>query len=236
MKDILWEEVLHPGMTWSHNLKRGTAIRLIDEEGGANVAAALYNADNPVERYNMADTLKAQHIAKLTRGNVLYSDMGRILCSITEDTVGWHDPIGGLSNAALVARKYGQMSYQQAHNNCFKNAYDGFVVELGKYGLGRKDLIATVNFFSRVSVTDTGLMRLVTENSKADDFVELRAEMNVLLFLNTCQHPMDPNPEYQPRKLRVQIGRVPAVAADDICRTSRLENERGFILTERYFL
>ena len=40
----------------------------------------------------MPDTLKAQHIARLTAGFVLYSDMGRMLCSVTGDTVGWHDP------------------------------------------------------------------------------------------------------------------------------------------------
>src|SRR5579859_7749918 len=99
---MLWEEVLPGGATWSHVLKRHTALRLRDMEGGANVGAMFYNAENPVERYNMPDTLKAQHIARLTKGFVLYSDMGRILCSISEDTCGWHDPLSGHSAAALV--------------------------------------------------------------------------------------------------------------------------------------
>jgi len=91
---VFWEETIQPGAAWSHVLKRGTALRLVDLEGGANVGAIFYNFDCPVERYNMPDTLKAQHIARLTKGFVLYSDMGRILCSIVEDKVGWHDPIG----------------------------------------------------------------------------------------------------------------------------------------------
>ena len=54
----------------------------IDLEGGANVSLLLYRADERLERLNLPDTLKAQHTAHLTAGNVLYSDMGRILASI----------------------------------------------------------------------------------------------------------------------------------------------------------
>ncbi len=78
-------------------------LRLTDVEGGANVAALFYNYEERLERYNMADTLKAQHTAYLTKGCVCYSDMGRVLCSITEDTCGWHDTLCGVSNAAMVA-------------------------------------------------------------------------------------------------------------------------------------
>src|ERR1700704_4426711 len=107
----LWEETVQPGATWSHVLKRGTALRITDVLGGANAAALFYNFECPVESYNMPDTLKAQHIARLTKGNVLYSDMGRILCSITDDSVGWHDPLGGMSNAELVEAQFGKSRY-----------------------------------------------------------------------------------------------------------------------------
>lgn len=233
---ILWEETIQPGATWSHVLKRGTALRVVDVEGGANVGAIFYNFECPVERFNMPDTLKAQHIARLTTGFVLYSDMGRILCSVTADTVGWHDPLGGTSNKELVEKKYGVSTYQESRNDCHKNGRDSFLIELGKWGLGPRDLVANVNLFSRVSVADDGGMSFVPGNSKAGDSVELRAEMNVLAILNTCQHPLDPNPKYQPKPVRVEIRRVAAPAVDDPCRLSRPENGRGFTLTERYFL
>jgi urea carboxylase-associated protein 2 len=233
---ILFEETLEPGATWSHVLKRGTALRLTDTQGGANVGAIFYNRENPTERYNMPDTLKAQHIARLTRGHVLYSDMGRILCSITADTAGWHDPLSGCANASLVSAKYGEARYQEQRNNCHKNAYDGFVIELAKYGLGPRDLAAPVNFFSRVVVDDGGDMQFISGHSKPGTFVELRAEMNVLVILNSCQHPLDPYPKYDPKPVALQISRVPLPGADDACRVSRPENERGFVLTERYFM
>ncbi len=236
MSDVLFEDRVPGGATWSHVLKRGTALRITDPEGRANVGALFYNWEQPVERYNMPDTLKAQHIARLSRGDVLYSDMGRILCSITEDSVGWHDPLSGCSNAALVRSTYGEARYQEHRNDYYKNAYDSFVIELAKYGLSARDMVAPVNFFSKVVVDDNGGMRFITGHSKAGGFVELRAEMNVLVILNTCQHPLDPNPTYDPRPVALSVARVAPPAADDACRVSRAENGRGFTLTERYFL
>jgi urea carboxylase-associated protein 2 len=217
-------------------MKRGTSLRITDLGGGANVGALFYNFECPVERYNMPDTLKAQQIARLTAGFVLYSDMGRILCSVTADTVGWHDPIGGVSNPKLIVAKYGSSSYQESRNEYHKNGRDSFLIELGKWGLGPRDLVANVNFFSRVDVAPDGSMSFAPGNSKPGDSVELRAEMNVLTILNTCQHPLDPNEKYQPKPVQVSIRRVPAPAPNDPCRISRPENGRGFTLTERYFL
>src|ERR1700738_1976252 len=164
---ILWEETLQPAASWSHVLKRGTALRITDLEGGANVGALFYNFECPVERYNMPDTLKAQHIARLTAGFVLYSDMGRILCSIIADTVGWHDPIGGTSNASQIDEKYGPSTYQDSRNDYHKNGRDSFLVELAKWGLGPRDVVAHVNLFSRVAGDEVGGMGVVPGNSKA---------------------------------------------------------------------
>jgi urea carboxylase-associated protein 2 len=189
-----------------------------------------------VERYNMADTLKAQHIARLTENLVLYSDMGRILCSVVGDTVGWHDPIGGCSHAALVAAQYGESRYQEARNQCHRNGRDSFLVELGKWGLGPRDLVPNVNFFSRVTVSEDGAMAFRPANSPPGSYVELRAEMNVLTVLNTCPHPLDASPTYAPKPVHLAIRRAAPPGPDDPCRLSRPENERGFTLTERYFL
>lgn len=236
MSEILFEEAVQPGATWSHIVKRGTALRITDTEGGANVGAIFYNAENPTERYNMPDTLKAQHIARLTAGYVLYSDMGRILFSITEDTAGWHDPIAGCSNAAMVERRYGRADYQTCRNDYHKNARNSFLVELGKYGLGPRDIVPNVNFFSKVVADASGNLRFEHASTAPGAYVELRAEMNVLTVLNTCQHPLDPNPKYEPKPVHLSLRRVPPPAPDDPCRISRPENGRGFTLTERYFL
>jgi urea carboxylase-associated protein 2 len=232
----LWEDTIQGGASWSLILRRGNLLRLEDIEGGANVAALFYNWECLVERYNMPDTLKGQHTAHLTKGFVLYSDMGRVIASITADSCGWHDPLGGHNDAALVASKYGKSTYQEHRNDWYRNTRDNFIEEAGRYGLSLRDIGPNVNFFSKVVVDQTGAMSFVPGNSKAGDYVEIRAEMNLLVILDTGQHPLDPGREYAPKPVRFSIQRAAAVAANDPCRVSRPENTRAFINTERYFL
>ena len=42
-------------------------------------------------------------------------------------------------------------------------------------------------------------MKYVPDNSKKGGYVDLRAEMNVLVVLHACPHPMNPDKEY-PKK------------------------------------
>ncbi len=220
---------------WSRVLRRGQRLRLTDVEGGAAVAALFYNAEEHSERYNMPDTLKAQHIARVTEGFVLYSDMGRVLCSVTADSVGWHDTITGHSTAAHVRAKFGEGRYQELRNDRFRNTRDNFIVELGKYDLGKRDIVANVNFFVKVVVDEEGQLSFVPGHSKPGDYVELRAEMNTLVVLSNTPHPLDPATTYAPKPALLSVHSGAPAAADDPCRLSRPENERGFTLTESYF-
>src|SRR5471032_157594 len=132
--DAQWRGTLRGGQAWSRRMKRHQILRLVDDEGRACVSALFYNADEPLERYNMPDTLKAQFTAFLTTGRVLHSDMGRALCSITEDTCGWHDTICGVIDARKTLEKFGPTSYQDLRNEFHRNGKDNFIIELGKHG------------------------------------------------------------------------------------------------------
>ncbi len=232
----IWSETLKPGEHWSGILRRGTTLRMTALEERANVAALMYNYESLLERYNMADTLKAQHTAYLTSGCVCYSDMGRILCSITDDGCGWHDTIGGLSDAALVAAKYGPSRFQEQRNDFHKNGRDSMLNELGKYGLGKRDLIANINFFSRVTVDEGGALHFDPDNCDAGDYVELRFEMHTLLVLSSCPHPLDPANSYRPRAVALRARVSGPAPAHDPCRRRCDENARGFRNTEMMFL
>jgi urea carboxylase-associated protein 2 len=234
-ENILFEETLPGGGLWSWTLRRHTTLRITDLEGGANVGLMAYNADQPLDRLNLPDTLKALHTAKFARGHVLMSDMGHTLLSLTADTIGWHDPLGGHGNAALVRRKYGEASYQEKRNDWYRNAHDNFLIELAKHGLGKRDLVANVNFFSRLDVDVAGAMKYHPGNSTAGAHVDLRAEMNVLVVLNNCQHPLDPNLKYAPKPVKLTALKTPPPGPDDFCRNFRSESQRSFILTERLF-
>lgn len=232
---VLFSDVIPGGCHWSWLLPRGVTLRLTALDAGANLSLVLYNARQKLERYNPPDTLKAQHTAHLTSGFVLYSDMGRVLASVIGDSVGWHDTISGMSNAALVEKKYGKADYQQARNDMHRNARDSMLIELGKWGLGKRDIVPNVNFFSKVSSDDTGGLHFAANHSKAGAFVELRFEMNVLVVLSATQHPLDPNPEYAPKPVLLQAWRCGTPDEGDHCRNFRPENVRGFYNTELLF-
>jgi urea carboxylase-associated protein 2 len=231
-------EVLAGGQAWSRRMRRRQVMRLRDDAGTACVSALFFNAHDPLERYNMADTLKAQLTAFLTEDRVLYSDMGRVLCSITRDTCGWHDTISGCGDAATSRARYGDGTYQELRNGFHRNARDNFLVELGKHGLGKRDVVANVNFFVRVGVDDEGALRWIPRKAKpgadASVLVELRFEMDTLVVLSNTPHPLDPNPKYGPPAVTISLFEGPAPGPDDPCRISRPENERGFARTEAY--
>lgn len=225
---ILYEDVIGGGCHWSLNMRRGTGLRLIDQQGNANVGMLLYNPHNTLERYNAPDTLKCQHTFKLHRGHCLYSDMGRIFCSIVEDSVGWHETVcGSLTKQALIER-WGERDYQQYRNDYYQNGHDSFLVELAKFGLGLRDMSACLNLFSKVSVDDNGDMRYQRDNSKAGDYVELRFEMDTLVIMHTCPHPLDDAKDYPKHALSYQIRQHPTVTDDDYCKNFCAENRRGF--------
>lgn len=231
---VILEERLRGGQAWSRVLRRGQVLRLTDVEGGASVAALFYNADDKSERYNMPDTLKAQHIARLTAGYVLYSDMGRVLCSVVADSVGWHDTITGHGRAKHNHEKYGDGSYQKLRNDFYRNTRDNFLIELGKYELGKRDIVPNVNLFVKIAVDADGNMRW-EPNSRAGDFIELRAELNTLVVLSNTPHPLDPSPTYAPKPVALTVSERGPAGPEDPCRLSRPENARGFALTEAYF-
>jgi urea carboxylase-associated protein 2 len=162
--------------------------------------------------------------------------MGRVLCSIVEDTCGWHDTITGHADAAWSLEKYGAGTYQELRNDWFRNTHDNFLVELGKYGLGAKDIVANVNFFVKVQADLDGNLAWVPGNSKPGASVALRSDMRTLVVLSNTPNPVDPERRYAPKPVALAVLTGSAdVPRGDPCRTSSAEAGRGFELTEDYF-
>ena len=176
----LWEEHLHGGAHWSGVARRGMTLRLTDMEGGANVAALCsINYEERLERYNMADTLKAQHTAYPHARGACVTPTWDAFCARSPRTpaVGT-TRFCGVSNAAMVDSEYGKTRFQEQRNDSFKNGYESLLNELGKYGLGKRDMVANVNFFSKVVTDDGGDLHFVPHHSRAGNYIDLRFEMN----------------------------------------------------------
>ncbi len=233
---LLYSEEIPPGGMWSMRVRRGRRLRLTTQGDGANISALLYNAEQFLDRLNIPDTLKALHTAKLHRGHVLMSDMGRALMSIVEDSVGWHDPIGGVIDAALVEEKFGVRRYQEARNAFNRNGRDNFLVELGKFGLGERDIVANINFFSKIITDEEGTLCLEQPGAPEGSSITLRADLDTLVVLSATPHPMHPAGQYPNASVRVELLSGEPADPDDFCRNFRPECHHAMALTERYLL
>lgn len=233
--DSRYATELPGGSHWSLMVRRGLQLTLTDIAGGANVGMLLYNPAQLTERYNAPDTLKCQHTFRLTAGHCLYSDMGRIFCALVADSFGWHDTVCGNSHAQQVARQWGGRDYQVDRNRWHQNGYDSFLVELAKYGLSRRDMAANVNFFSQVSTDEAGKLSL-SRQAAAGDAVSLRFEMDTLVVLHTCPHPLDQAAVYPERPVRVALAPADPLQEDDLCLNHCAENRRGYQNNALYHL
>lgn len=230
-----YKTVIAPGAHWSLVVRKGIKMTLTDLEGGANVGMLFYNPNLMSEKYNAPDTLKCQHTFKLTRGHCLYSDMGRVFASITQDSFGWHDTICGNSHSQHVERSWGERNYQTQRNAWLQNGFDAFLVELAKYRMKKQDLAANLNLFSEVSADDEGKLRL-SRQSQAGDTITLRFEMDTLVVMHTCPHPLNTASEYPHKPVQVCLEKASAMQADDYCMNLCDENRRGFHNNALYHL
>ena len=198
MSEVIEDTVLPARGSWSRRLDKGQHLRIVDLEGKQAVDFLCYNAHDPADRYAAADTMKINPAGIfLSTGTVLYSVALTPLFTIVADTCGKHDTIGGCCSAELNKFRYG-VGYQP-------NCRDNFLRELAKFGMGPKDLAANVNFFMYVPVGAAGEMDMGPGISKPGDYVELRAESDVLAVISNCPQINNPVNDYNPTPIRVVV-------------------------------
>jgi len=194
---IIESTVVQPGGDWSRIMKRGQVLRLVDLEGTQAVDFLCYNALDSAERYNAADTMKINGSLFIGKGTRLYSDMGNVMFRVIDDTCGRHDTIGG-----CCSRESNRVRYGVAES---PNCRDNFLRALSRHGLGKKDIVANINFFMYVPIRDDGRMAIVDGLSKAADHVDLQAEMDVLAVLSNCPQINNPANGYNPTPIEVIV-------------------------------
>jgi uncharacterized protein len=227
-KAILHREVVPGGWYWSVQLRRGEALRLALPNGPASVALVAWASADTSERLNYADTVKVQWSATVGKGRVLFSDMGRVMLSIIEDSCGAHDAIAGGSTPGSVRALSG--------NAPQRNTRDNFLLAAGKHGLSRRDVPPCISFFAPVVAGPDRRLSWAAERRRKDDYVDLRAEMDLLIALSNCPHPLDPDALSEPPAIEAVRFRAPPPAADDLCRTATAEAVRGFQNTDALFV
>lgn len=230
-EDMLWHEVIAGGGYAFKQLQRGARLQLTDVYGDACASMLIFNADYPAERLNIADTVKVQWNAYLKQYSLLLSDMGRSLMSVLEDSAGTHDTFCGASNKLSNATKYGSGE----NWSDTPNTRDRFLLAVTKAGLTRRDIHPCMTWFKAVHISEDGSTVAQIGPFPPQRSVTLRADMNVIVVIANCPHPLDPRPDYTVTPLRVQAWSGVCADANDPARTAGPEAMRAFLNVDEYF-
>lgn len=201
IQDAVYSEEVAAGEPWMHVVKAGQTLRILDLMGNQAVDTLFYNADQPRERYSATDTIREQGSIYLTTGSRLLSNEGRLMLTITADTCGRHDTLGGACAAESNQVRYA-LDKKPMHN-----CRDSFLLALARSGLGmdKRDLSSNINFFMNVPVTASGGLSFEDGISEAGKYVELRAAMDVIVLVSNCPQLNNPCNAYNPTPVRMLI-------------------------------
>lgn len=198
-RNAIHDHVIVAEAPWSHLLATGQILRIIDTGGQQAVDFLLYAASDTAERYSAQDTMRVARSPYLSLGSRLISTEGRVMATITADTCGRHDTSAGCCSCESNAVRFGEMTkYLHA---CREN----FLLELAKYDMSKRDIVANVNFFMNVPIESSGDFTVIDGISEPGGYVDLRVEMDVLCVISNCPQINNPCNGFDPTPIQVLI-------------------------------
>lgn len=201
----VFDGICAAGEPWVKLIKQGQTLRIVDLEGNQAVDTLFYNAYDAQERYSATDTVTRQGHLYLTAGSKLYSNSGNVMLTIVADTCGRHDTLGGACSAESNTVRYALEKFPM--HSCRDNflhalAHDPLCRQLG---MGKRDLPSNINFFMNVPVTAEGRLEFADGVSAPGKYVEMRAEMDVIVLISNCPQLNNPCNAYNPTPIRLLI-------------------------------
>lgn len=195
------DEVHPAGEPWMKRLQRGQIMRIVDLEGNQAVDTIFYSAADPQERYSLTHTIQRQRGLYLTTGSTLMSSEGRPMLTIVADTCGRHDTLGGACACESNTVRYA------LHKRYMHSCRDNFMLAIAHAGqpLEKRDVVSNINFFMNVPVTADGRLTFEDGISAPGKYVEMRAEMDVIVLVSNCPQLNNPCNGYNPTPLRFLI-------------------------------
>jgi urea carboxylase-associated protein 1 len=197
-----YRKIVPAGDYWMHIVKNGETLRIVDLEGNQAADTLFYNADDPAEHYSAQDTIREQENIYLSTGSILRSDLCRPMLTVTADTVGRHDTVGGACSSESNTVRYALD--KRAMHACRDNFLLA-VAENDHYGLTKRDIAHNINFFMNVPVTPDGKLEFADGLSAPGRYVELTAHMNVIALISNCPQLNNPCNAYNPTPIEVLI-------------------------------
>lgn len=197
-----YRQIVRAGNYWMHVVKRGETLRIVDMEGNQAADTLFFNADAPHERYSAADTIVQQGNIYLTAGTALMSDRCQPMMTIVADTVGRHDTLGGACATESNTVRY---DLEKKTMHACRDSFLLAVAENDHYGLDKRDIAHNINFFMNVPVKPDGGLTFADGLSAPGKYIEMRAEMNVIVLISNCPQLNNPCNAYNPTPVEVLI-------------------------------
>ena len=193
--------IVNAGDAFVHEIRQGQTVRIVDLEGNQAVDTLFYNAHDYADRYSAQDTIREQGNLYLTTGTRIISTEGNVLLTITADTCGRHDTLGGAcAQESNMVRYAIEKRYMHACRQSFLRGLQHW-----KHGMEKRDITSNINFFMNVPVTPEGKLTFEDGVSEAGKYVELRAEMDVLMVISNCPQLNNPCNAYNPTPVQILI-------------------------------
>ena len=197
-----YRKVVPAGDYWIHKVRADQIFRIVDLEGNQAADTLFYSAADPAERYSAVDTIREQRNVYLSVGTKLMSTAGNPMLEIVADTVGRHDTLGGACSTESNTVRY---ALEKKCMHACRDSYLLAVAEHEEFGLTKRDITHNINFFMNVPVTPDGGLTFADGVSGPGEYVEMRAEMDVIVLISNCPQLNNPCNAYNPTPIEVLV-------------------------------
>jgi len=177
----------------------GGAFRIVDVAGNQAADTLLFDAANVTNRYSALDTIREQGSVYLTSGSRLLSSNLDLLATITEDTCGRHDTLGGACAKESNVVRYGEHT---RHQHACRTTFLRQLARWGR-GLDKRDLTHNINFFMNVPLTAAGALTFEDGVSAPGKYVQFEAARDVIVLISNCPQLNNPCNGWDPTPLRL---------------------------------
>jgi uncharacterized protein len=199
MAATVYDETIPARAAWARVVSKGDTLRITDLRGNQAVDCILYDANDHSHRYSAAATVAAQRNIFLVEGSQLLSNESEPMMTLTATTCAYHDTIGGACSRESNTLRYG---HHTAHQHA---CVDNFLDAGSRFGLTKRDVVSNINWFMNVPIGDDGTLGIVDGISAPGLFVDVRAEMNVLVLISNCPQINNPCNGFNPTPIQLQV-------------------------------
>ena len=187
---------IEPQSGTAFELKKGQVVKITDVEGEQVADLTAFAASDRHEWLSSGRSIDYANTIYLTKGNTLYSNRSRPMLRIIADAVGRHDFLLTPCSPETFELLYEDHIYVAS---CFEN----LCRHLEPFGILPDTIPTTLNVFMNVRVAPDGQLTIDPPLSKAGDFIEMVAEMDLIVGVTACSAPKSNNGGFKP--IGVQI-------------------------------